>query len=122
VRSKSLKAFKDKVRHKTIRSRGDSLERNTEVLSDVDAWTGFIADLNPLLRGWFGYFKHARPRLFRRLDGFIRRRLRAVLRKQEKRPSMGRSEADHRRWTNTFFADQGLFTLQEAFETARHPR
>jgi RNA-directed DNA polymerase len=65
VRSKSLKTFKDKVRHKTIRCRGDSLER-------------IIADLNPLLRGWIGYFKHARPRLFRRLDGFIRRRLRAV--------------------------------------------
>jgi RNA-directed DNA polymerase len=109
VRHKSLTAFKDKVRDKTIRSRGDSLER-------------IIADLNPLLRGWFGYFKHARPRLFRKLDGFIRRRLRAVLRKQERRPSMGRSEADHRKWTNAFFADQGLFTLQAAFEDARYPR
>jgi RNA-directed DNA polymerase len=109
VRNKSLKAFKDKVRHRTIRSRGDSLGR-------------IITDLNPLLRGWFGYFKHARPRLYRRLDGFIRRRLRAILRKQEKRPSMGRSEADHRRWTNAFFADQGLFTLQSAFDTARYPR
>jgi RNA-directed DNA polymerase len=109
VRDKSLTAFKDKVRERTIRSRGDSLGR-------------IIADLNPLLRGWFGYFKHARPRLFRRLDGFIRRRLRAVLRKQERRPSMARSEADHRKWTNAFFADQGLFTLLTAFECARHPR
>jgi len=109
VRDKSLKAFKDKVRTKTIRSRGDSLGR-------------IIGDLNPLLRGWFGYFKHARPRLFRKLDGFIRRRLRAVLRKQERRPSMGRSQADHMRWTNAFFADQGLFTLATAHETARHPR
>jgi RNA-directed DNA polymerase len=46
VRKKSLKAFKDKVRAKTGRSRGVSLER-------------IIADLNPMLRGWFGYFKHA---------------------------------------------------------------
>ena len=98
VRAKSLRAFKDKVRAKTGRSRGDSLGR-------------IVADLNPLLRGWFGYFKHARPPLFRRLDQFIRRRLRAILRKQDKRPSMGRSEADHRRWTIAFFADQGLFTL-----------
>jgi RNA-directed DNA polymerase len=81
-----------------------------------------VADLNPLLRGWFGYFKQARPRLFRRLDQFIRRRLRAVLRKQDRRPSMGCSEADHRRWTNAFFADQGLFTLLTAFEDARYPR
>jgi RNA-directed DNA polymerase len=109
VRDKSLKAFKDKVRTTTIRSRGDSLGR-------------IIGDLNPLLRGWFGYFKHARPRLFRKLDGFIRRRLRAVLRKQERRPSMGRSQADHMRWTNAFFADQGLFTLVTAHEIARHPR
>ena len=109
VRDKSLRAFKDKVRAKTGRSRGDSLGR-------------IVADLNPLLRGWFGYFQHARPRLFRKLDGFVRRRLRAVLRKQDRRPSMGRSEADHRRWTNAFFADQGLFTLQAAHERARHPR
>jgi len=35
---------------------------------------------------------------------------------------MGRSEADHRQWTNTFFADQGLFTLQKAHEAARYFR
>ncbi len=105
VRGKSLRAFKDKVRAKTRRSRGDSLKR-------------IIADLNPLLRGWFGYFKHARPRLFQRLDQMIRRRLRAILRKQERRPSMGRSEADHRRWTNAFFAAQGLFALKEAHDAA----
>jgi RNA-directed DNA polymerase len=109
VRDKSLRAFKDKVREKTSRSRGDSLER-------------IIADLNPLLRGWFGYFKHARPRLFRRLDQIVRRRLRAVLRKQEKRPAMGRSEDDHSRWPNAFFAELGLFTLLTAHAAARHPR
>jgi RNA-directed DNA polymerase len=109
VRAKSLKAFKDKLRARTIRSRGDSLRQ-------------IVEDINPMLRGWFGYFKHARPRLFRRLDGFIRRRLRAILRKQEKRPSMGRSEADHTRWTNAFFADAGLFTLQTAHATATHSR
>ena len=82
-----------------------------------------IADLNPLLRGWFGYFKHARPRLFRRLDGFIRRRLRAVLRKQEQ--AAGRWDAARRtimRWPNAFFADSGLFTLATALEPARHSR
>jgi RNA-directed DNA polymerase len=102
-------AFKDKVRAKTGRSRGDSLGR-------------IVADLNPLLRGWFGYFKHAKPYLYGILDGFIRRRLRAILRKQDRRPSMGRSKADHRRWPNAFFADQGLFTLYAAYEDARYPR
>ncbi len=109
VRAKSLMALRDKVRSRMPRGRGDSLER-------------IIADLNPMLRGWFGYFKHARPRLYRTLDGFVRRRLRAILRKQERRASVGRSEADHRRWTNAFFADHGLFTLQAAWEDARHSR
>ena len=81
-----------------------------------------IDDLNPLLLGWFGYFKHARPRLFRRLDQMIRRRLRAVPRKQDRRPSMGRSKADHRQWTNAFFAAQGLFALQKAHVAARYSR
>jgi RNA-directed DNA polymerase len=109
VRQKSLKALKDKVRSMTSRSRGDSLER-------------IINDLNPMLRGWFGYFKHATPALFGVLDGFVRRRLRAILRKQEKRPGIGRCQADHHRWPNAFFASHGLFTLRTAFEQARHSR
>jgi len=109
VRDKSLRALKDKVRERTGRSRGDSLER-------------IVADLNPMLRGWFEYFKHARPGLFRRLDQFIRRRLRAILRKQDKRPSMGRNWSDHVQWPNAFFADLRLFTLMTAWETARHAR
>jgi RNA-directed DNA polymerase len=109
VRKKSLKALKDKVRSMTSRSRGDSLER-------------IINDLNPMLRGWFGYFKHATPALFGVLDGFVRRRLRAILRKQEKRPGIGRCQADHQRWPNVFFASHGLFTLRTAYEQARHSR
>jgi RNA-directed DNA polymerase len=109
VRKKSLKALKDKVRSMTSRSRGDSLER-------------IINDLNPMLRGWFGYFKHATPALFGVLDGFVRRRLRAILRKQEKRPGIGRCQADHHHWPNAFFASHGLFTLRTAFEQARHSR
>ncbi len=109
VRKKSLAAFKDKVRARTGRSRGDSLAR-------------IVGDLNPLLRGWFGYFKHATPALYDALDGFVRRRLRAVLRKQDKRPGLGRCAADHQRWPNAFFATHGLFTLRTAYQHARHSR
>lgn len=109
VRKKSLKALRDKVRSLTSRSRGDSLER-------------IISDLNPMLRGWFGYFQHATPALFGVLDGFVRRRLRAILRKQEKRPGIGRCQADHQRWPNVFFAAHGLFTLRTAYEQARYSR
>ncbi len=97
------------MRSKTIRSRGDALER-------------IISDLNPMLRGWFGYFKHATPALFGVIDGFVRRRLRAILRKQDKRPGIGRCKADHRQWPNAFFADRGLFTLHTAYVQARHSR
>ena len=109
VRKKSLKAFKDKVRAKTKRSRGVSLGR-------------VVADLNPMLRGWFGYFKHAASREFKLLDSFIRRRLRAILRKQEKRPGFGRCPDDHQRWPNAYFASLGLFTLSTARYQARRPR
>lgn len=101
VRKKSLKAFKDKVRQRTKRSRGHSLVQ-------------IVADLNPLLRGWFEYFKHAEAPVFGQLDGLIRRRLRALLRKQEKRSGFGRCYADHRRWPNVYFAELGLFTLNAA--------
>jgi RNA-directed DNA polymerase len=109
VRKKSLDRLKDGIREKTRRTRGDSLAR-------------IVADLNPVLRGWFGYFKHAHPRTFADLDGFVRRRLRALLRKQEKRPGFGRCRADQARWTNAFFAAAGLFALDAAWRAARHSR
>ena len=109
VRKKSLTRFKDSIREKTRRTRGDSLARIAE-------------DLNPMLRGWFGYFKHAHVHTFEALDGFIRRRLRALLRKQEKRPGFGLCLADHKRWNNAYFAEAGLFALHTAWLEARHSR
>jgi RNA-directed DNA polymerase len=109
VRLKSLQRFKDTIRERTQRTRGQSLKY-------------VIADINPILRGWFGYFKHAHPFIFSTLDGLIRRRLRALLRKQEKRPGMGLCLADHRRWPNAFFANAGLFALHTAWQTAGQSR
>ncbi len=109
VRKKSLQGFKDKIREKTRRTRGDSLTR-------------IIADLTPMIRGWYGYFKHACRGIFPILDGFIRRRLRAILRKQEKRPGFGRCHADHSRWPNAYFATLGLFTMTEARMLASQSR
>jgi RNA-directed DNA polymerase len=109
VRKKSLQGFKDKVREKTGRSRGDSL-------------TCIIADLTPMIRGWYGYFKHAERWIFPRLDGFVRRRLRAILRKQGKRSGLGKCYADHTRWPNAYFAAFGLFTMTEARMLASQPR
>ena len=109
IRKKSLNKFKDKVREKTRRTQGVSLAR-------------VIDNLNPMLKGWFGYFKHAHWTVFSPLDSFIRRRLRAILRKQDKRGGVGLCPADSLRWPNAFFAQAGLFTLKEAHLAARNPR
>lgn len=109
VRKKSLTKLKDSIRAKTRRTRGQSLGV-------------VIVDLNRMLRGWFGYFKHAHSRTFVQLDQFTRRRLRALLRKQDKRPGRGHSRADHRDWPIAFFANAGLFALHTAWQTARQPR
>lgn len=109
VRRKSLRALRDRIRDKTRRTRGDSVAT-------------IIADLNPMLRGWFNYFKHAHPMVHQSVDGFIRRRLRAILRKHDKRPGMGRCLEDHLRWPNAFFAAQGLFTMIAARALASRSR
>jgi RNA-directed DNA polymerase len=109
VRKKSLTRLKDRIRERTRRTRGESLER-------------IIASLNPMLRGWFGYFKHAHPYTFGVIDQMVRRRLRAILRKQERRPGFGRCRADHQRWPNAFFAQAGLLALHTAWLDARHSR
>ena len=109
VRKKSLAKLKDSIRVKTARNRGDSLKV-------------VIADLNPLLRGWFGYFKQAHPVTFAALDGFIRRRLRSMLLKQKKKSHFGIGTLISKTWPNAYFADLGLFTLKTAWASARQSR
>jgi RNA-directed DNA polymerase len=109
VRKKSIQALRDRIRAKTKRTRGQSQRF-------------IISELNPMLKGWFGYFKHAHPMTFSGVDGFIRRRLRAILRKQAKRPGLGQCLDDHKRWPKAFFADMGLFTMTEAHALASRSR
>jgi RNA-directed DNA polymerase len=106
-REKSLAKFKDTIRAKTRRTQGDSLPQ-------------IIASLNRTLRGWFEYFKHSRRWIFPELDGFIRRRLRAILQKRAKRRGTGHGLANQR-WPNAFFAAHGLFSLERAHAAARQP-
>lgn len=109
VRKKSLDKLKETIRVKTRRTRGQSLRV-------------IVADLNRTLRGWFAYFKHAHPRTFEDLDTMIRRRLRAILRKQQGRPGVGNARVDHQRWPNAYFAKAGLFALHTAWQSARQSR
>ncbi len=110
VRKKSMKKLRDKIREKTKRTKGQSMEM-------------FVKSLNPMLRGWFGYFKHAARPTFSIVDGFVRRRLRSILRKHKGRSrGTGRCLNDHKRWPNTFFAELGLFTMKEAHVLACQSR
>ncbi len=109
VRKKSLMSLRDKIRIKTKRNEGNSIDC-------------VIAALNPTLKGWYGYFKHAHRFTFSSIDGFVRRRLRAMLRRQKHRPGQGRCLRDHKQWPNAFFADLGLFMMHEAHQLARQSR
>lgn len=103
-RAKSLKKLKDTIRKKTRRCDGRSLEV-------------IVIDVNRTLRGWFEYFKHCHEWTFPKLDSWIRKRLRGILRRRRKRKGCGRG-ADHQRWPNAFFRAQGLFSLEVAHELA----
>jgi RNA-directed DNA polymerase len=101
-RSKSLKKFRDTIRAKTKRSSGRSMSQT-------------IADVNRTLRGWFEYFKHSHRKTFRTEDGFVRRRLRSILRHQTHRKGSAKANgADQARWPIAYFNALGLFNLQQA--------
>jgi len=103
-RAKSLKKLKDSIRARTKRTSGHSLH-------------AIISDVNTTLPGWFAYFQHSRPFIFGRLDSWIRMRLRSILRKRCGGRGRGRG-ADHQRWLNAFFAEQGLYFLTTAHALA----
>jgi len=104
-RQKSLKNLRDAIRERTRRTTGDSLQC-------------VVARVNPVLQGWFAYFQHSTYRSrFVAVDGYVRRRLRSILRKRSKRKGIGHG-LDHQRWPNRFFAEHGLFSLTAAHAAA----
>ena len=107
-RKKSLQKLRDRIRTVTPRNSGESLKC-------------IVAVLNRTLRGWFEYFKHCTKRTFRGVDGFVRRRLRALLIRRQKRRGFGTGFA-HRDWPNAYFAEHGLLFLADAHAHARHAR
>ncbi len=99
-RKKSLDKFKETIRHKTRRKQGQSLSQ-------------VIAVLTPIMRGWFEYFKHSQPSTFSELDGWIRGRLRSILRKHQGKKGRARG-SDHQRWPNAYFDQLGFYSLVKA--------
>ncbi len=104
-RKKSQNKLKDVLRAKTRRTDGRSLP-------------AIIVDINRTLRGWYAYFKHAHRYTFGALDGWLRMRLRSLLRKRAGGRGRGRG-GDHLRYPNAYFRAAGLFSLAEAWYAER---
>jgi RNA-directed DNA polymerase len=96
-REKSQAKFKEAVRERTVRSSGESLQR-------------IITRLNRVIRGWGNYFRGGARTVPPRLDRWVRKRLRSVLRHRAGRKGAGHG-LDHNRYPNCWFAARGLISL-----------
>ena len=105
IRPKSEQKFRDSIRCKTRRNNAHSMET-------------IIKRINPILKGWFGYFKQAYHYVHKKLDAWIRMRLRSIYRRRHRKRGRGRGK-DHHRWPNRHFAELGLFSLETAHCEAR---
>jgi RNA-directed DNA polymerase len=103
VRPKSLRKLRETIKSKTRRTSGKSME-------------AIAVDVNQTLKGWYGYFKNAKASELGSIDGWIRMRLRSILRKRNSLKGRGRGR-DHQRWPNRYFMKLGLFCLLAAQET-----
>ena len=98
-RDKNNKKLKDKIRELTKRTDGNSLK-------------SIVNRLNPMLQGWFNYFRHCFWNIFDDYDSYLRKRLRAIQVKRHRRNPKRLSRTQ--RWPNAFFFELGLFSLREA--------
>jgi RNA-directed DNA polymerase len=102
VRPKSLRKLRETIKPKTRRTNGKSMD-------------AIVAELNRTLESWYGYFKHLKASELGSIDGWVRMRLRSILRKRRGGKGCGRGR-DHNRWPNRYFIKLGLFCLLEAQE------
>lgn len=100
IRRKSIQKFRDRIREKTSRVCGKAIEE-------------VIKEINPILRGWCNYFRDVTKYTLGTFDGFVRRRLRAIINRQHKKKSFG-AGSNNWRIPNKFFADKGLFNMEES--------
>lgn len=100
IRPKSMKQLKQRIKPLTKRANGHSMD-------------ALVRTLNPILRGWYGYYKHVRQGVLTEMDRWVRGRLRSILRKRNGGRGRGRGR-DHHRWPNQYFDTLGLFCLEAA--------
>lgn len=100
-RRSSVLKIRNAIREKTPRNSGQSIE-------DLFRRLGYT------LRGWYEYFKHAEVSAMADIDGFARRRLRAILAKRNHIKPSHKGEGNIR-WKNSFFRANRLFCLEDAW-------
>jgi RNA-directed DNA polymerase len=106
-RKKSVDKLRHRLRAITGRGRPGSLR-------------SICAELAPIQRGWFNFFSSGNSQAtFRQVDGWLRRRLRSLLRRRTKRPGISSGGGDHLRWTNLYFAQHGFFSLIDHLDHLR---
>lgn len=98
-REKSHWKFIEGLRALTPRKSGESLEF-------------MIQRINRSTRGWFNYFRHCHWSIYGAYDGFIRRRLRALLRTRHRRNPQRLPR--NQRWPNAYFTAHGFVSLNVA--------
>jgi len=98
-RRESLAKMKARIKELTPRKRSGSVEL-------------IAAELNRVLVGWFGYFRHCRWTIYKDLDAKIRSRLRRLLLKRHRKNP--KRLPRQQRWPNAYFAKAGLYSLREA--------
>ena len=97
-RDKSHRKLVARLRELTPRKSGESL--------DV-----IIQRINRVTQGWFNYFRHCFWNVFKDYDGMIRRRLRRLLLKRNRRNRKRLPRTQ--RWPNAYFAAHGFVSLNE---------
>lgn len=115
VRPKSVQRFREAIRQRTPRLKGQRKPKAHKItrqrLAKNQRLAAMIGDVNRYLRSWHGYFKavwSAYPRTpFRNFDSFVRRRVRAAI--------TGRVGSGwwHRRLPNALLRELGLLSLDE---------
>ena len=106
-RQKSMKKFREAIRQHTKRTSGICLAET-------------IRKINRVAKGWYNYFSESISNTFDETDGYIRRRLRALLLKRNRVPGFDNGLA-HQRWPNSYFTEWGLFSMKAASASASYP-
>jgi RNA-directed DNA polymerase len=107
VRKKSVDKLRRRIRGLTRRGRSGSLQE-------------ICAELAPIQKGWFTFFREGNNQsTFQQLDGWVRRRLRSLLRCRLKYGGISSIGRDNRRWPNSYFARHGFISFEDHLEEFR---